>query len=134
MTAGHGPLHDLGAIELAARIRSRDVSPVEVVQAHLDRIDAVDARINAMVTVCADSALEAARALESAMAAGTTPGPLAGVPFTVKDCLDTAGVPTQRGSRIFAGRVPGTVMPQLAKGYTDEQIDIASGFFSTQKP
>ena len=106
MSAGPDPLHELGATQLAALIRSRDVSPVEVVQAHLDRIEALEPRINAFVTVTADAALEAARALERAMAGGADPGPLAGVPFTVKDCLDTAGVPTQRGSRLFAGRIP----------------------------
>ncbi len=105
MSAGPDPLHDLGATRLAALIRSRDVSPVEVVQAHLDRIEALESRINAFVTVTADAALEAARTLERAMAGGADAGPVGGVPFTVKDCLDTEGVPTQRGSRLFAGRI-----------------------------
>ena len=106
MTAVTNALHELGATQLAALIRSRDVSPVEVVQAHLNRIEAVEPRINAFVTVTAEAALEAARTMERAMAGGADPGPLAGVPFTVKDCLDTEGVPTQRASRLFTGRIP----------------------------
>jgi aspartyl-tRNA(Asn)/glutamyl-tRNA(Gln) amidotransferase subunit A len=93
------------ATRLAELIRTRKVSPVEVVQAHLDRIDAVDARVNAIVTV-ADTALAAAKSAEAAVMAGGELGPLHGVPFTVKDSIDTAGVPTQRGSPIFKGRTP----------------------------
>ena len=94
------------ATALAASIRSKDVSPVEVVQAHLDRTAALNPRLNAIVTLAADSALAAARAAESAVMAGAELGPLHGVPFTAKDSLDTAGVPTQRGSPIFQGRIP----------------------------
>jgi aspartyl-tRNA(Asn)/glutamyl-tRNA(Gln) amidotransferase subunit A len=93
------------ATQLAALIRSRQVSPVEVMQAHLDRIAAVDPKINAIVTV-AERALDDARAAEAAILAGGELGPLHGVPFTVKDSIDTAGVLTQRGSPIFKGRIP----------------------------
>jgi aspartyl-tRNA(Asn)/glutamyl-tRNA(Gln) amidotransferase subunit A len=93
------------AIRLAELIRTRKVSPVEVVQAHLDRIGSVDPSINAIVTV-ADGALEAAKVAEQAVIEGRKLGPLHGVPFTVKDSIDTAGVLTQRGSPIFKGRVP----------------------------
>ena len=93
------------ATQLAELIRTRAVSPVEVVQAHLDRIAAVNPEINAIVTV-ADDALAAARAAEKAVQAGGELGPLHGVPFTVKDSIDTAGVLTQRGSPIFQGRLP----------------------------
>lgn len=93
------------ATRLAELIRTREVSPVEVVQAHLDRIEAVDPRVNAIVTV-ADTALAAAKAAEAAVMAGGELGPLHGVPFTAKDSIDTAGVPTQRGSPIFKGRTP----------------------------
>ena len=95
------------ATRLAELIRTRRVSPVEVVRAHLDRIEAVDAKTTAIVTV-ADDALQAARAAEAALQAGEALGPLHGVPFTAKDSIDTAGVPTQRGSPIFKGRVPST--------------------------
>ncbi|CAA2156313.1 Acylamidase [Methylobacterium brachiatum] len=93
------------ATQLAALIRSRQVSPVEVMQAHLDRIAAVDPKINAIVTM-AERALDDARAAEAAILAGGELGPLHGVPFTVKDSIDTAGVLTQRGSPIFKGRIP----------------------------
>ena len=93
------------ATDLAALIRSREVSSVEIVQAHLDRIEAVNPTINAVVTL-ADSALATARAADAAIASGDETGPLHGVPFTVKDSIDTAGVLTQRGSPIFGGRVP----------------------------
>ena len=93
------------ATQLAGLIRNREVSPVEVVQAHLDRIEAVDPKVNAIVSL-APNALAAAKAAEAAILAGEAVGPLHGVPFTVKDSIDTAGVLTQRGSPIFKGRVP----------------------------
>lgn len=93
------------ATTLAALIRSKDVSPVDVVQAHLDRIDAVDPQVNAIVAL-ADGALDAAKTAEASVLRGDPLGPLHGVPFTVKDSIDTANVLTQRGSPIFAGRVP----------------------------
>jgi aspartyl-tRNA(Asn)/glutamyl-tRNA(Gln) amidotransferase subunit A len=95
------------ATRLAELIRSKQVSPVEVVKAHLDRIDAVDPKVNAIVTV-AESALDAARKAEAAVMAGEELGPLHGVPFTVKDSIDTAGVLTRRGSPIFKDRIPDT--------------------------
>lgn len=102
------------ATQLAALIREKEVSPVEVVQAHLDRIEAVDPRINAIVTI-ADNALKAAKAAEAAVLAGEELGPLHGVPFTVKDSIDTAGVATQRGSPIFKARVPDTDATSVAR-------------------
>ena len=93
------------ATRLAEWIRTRQLSPVEVVQAHLDRIAAVDPQVNAVVTV-AEGALAAAKEAEAAVMAGRDLGPLHGVPFTVKDSIDTAGVMTQRGSPIFKGRTP----------------------------
>lgn len=102
------------ATELAGLIRTREVSPVEVMQAHLDRIEAVDPRVNAVVTVV-DGALDAARAAERAVLAGAELGPLHGVPFSVKDSIDTAGVPTQRGSPIFKGRIPDTDATSVAR-------------------
>jgi len=95
------------ATRLAELIRTKEVSPVEVVQAHLDRIDATNPKINAIVTI-ADNALKAAKAAETAVLAGNTLGPLHGVPFTAKDSIDSAGVLTQLGSPIFKGRVPDT--------------------------
>lgn len=102
------------ATRLAELIRTRELSPVEVMQAHLDRIESVDPKINAIVTV-ADGALKAARAAEAAVMAGDEVGPLHGVPFTVKDSIDTAGVLTQRGSPIFKGRLPDTDATSVAR-------------------
>jgi aspartyl-tRNA(Asn)/glutamyl-tRNA(Gln) amidotransferase subunit A len=102
------------ATKLAELIRNREISPVEVVQAHLDRIEAVNPKINAIVSV-AQGALEAARAAEAAVLAGEKLGPLHGVPFTVKDSIDTAGVLTQRGSPIFRGRIPDTDATSVAR-------------------
>ncbi|ACK85604.1 amidase [Methylorubrum extorquens] len=102
------------ATRLAELIRTRQVSPVEVVQAHLDRIEAVDPKVNAIVTV-AEGALAAAKEAEAAVLAGAELGPLHGVPFTVKDSIDTAGVLTQRGSPIFKGRTPDADATSVAR-------------------
>ncbi|NEK17132.1 amidase [Rhizobium leguminosarum] len=93
------------ATKLAELVRTKDVSPVEIMRAHLDRIEAVNGDVNAIVTI-ADGALEAARRAEAAVLSGGELGPLHGVPFTAKDSIDTAGVLTQRGSPIFKGRLP----------------------------
>jgi aspartyl-tRNA(Asn)/glutamyl-tRNA(Gln) amidotransferase subunit A len=93
------------ATELARRIRAKEVSPVEVVRAFLDRADAVNPGVNAVV-VNVDDALNRAQAAERAVVSGEALGPLHGVPVTIKDCIDTAGVRTTRGSLLFKDRVP----------------------------
>ena len=98
-------LYYLDASSLAKMIRTREVSSVEVVQSHLNRIDALNPSINAVVTVAAN-ALANAEAADAAVQRGEQLGPLHGVPFTVKDSIDTAGILTQRGSPIFQGRIP----------------------------
>ena len=95
------------ATGLAGRIRAGELSPVEVTTAFLDRMEAVDPGIHALVTM-ADGALEQAREAEEAAVRGELRGPLHGVPFTAKDCFDTAGVRTTRGSLIYARLVPET--------------------------
>lgn len=102
------------ASKLAELIRTKEVSPVEVMQAHLDRIAAVNPKVNAVVTI-ADRALVDAKAAEAAVLSGAKLGPLHGVPFTVKDSIDTAAVPTQRGSPIFKGRVPDVDATSVAR-------------------
>ena len=92
--------------ELAHLVASREVSPVEVTQAHLDRIARLDPKLNAYVTVTADLALAAARVAEAAVVAGRPLGSLHGVPFGLKDVFDTKGVRTTAGSRILAERIP----------------------------
>lgn len=92
------------ATELARRIRDRELSPVEVMQAHLERIDAINPKLNAIVTL-AEDALDQARAAEQALMKGTPIGPLHGVPFTCKDSFDVAGVRTTHGSKLFEHHV-----------------------------
>jgi aspartyl-tRNA(Asn)/glutamyl-tRNA(Gln) amidotransferase subunit A len=102
------------ATKLAEMIRNREVSSVEVVKAHLDRIQAVDPKINAIVTL-ADGTLKTAEAADAAVRSGEELGVLHGVPFTVKDSIDTAGVLTQRGSPIFKGRTPDADATSVAR-------------------
>src|SRR5277367_778408 len=94
------------ATELAALIRTKQLSSREVVQAHLDRVQAVNPKINAVVTLMAEDALKSADAADKVVASGAALGLLHGVPFSIKDALDTAGVLTQRGSKLFAGNIP----------------------------
>ncbi|MHC2401003.1 aspartyl-tRNA(Asn)/glutamyl-tRNA(Gln) amidotransferase subunit A [Bradyrhizobium barranii subsp. barranii] len=104
----------MDATRIAQLIAQRELSPVEVMQAHLDRIAAVNPKLNAIVTL-ADGAMESAGKAEAAVMSGAQLGPLHGVPFTVKDGIDTAGVLTQRGSPIFRGRVPDTDATVVAR-------------------
>jgi len=94
--------------DLARLIGTKQVSPVEVVRACLDRITALDGTLRTFITVCAEPALQAAHAALARVLAGETLGPLDGVPIGLKDLFDTAGVRTTAGSRILADRVPGT--------------------------
>jgi amidase len=101
-----GGLCDLAATELAQRLRAREVSAREVVQAHLERVEAVNPSVNAIVTLTSSRALELAAAADEALAAGSDVGPLHGLPVAHKDLQDTAGVRTTYGSTLFADHVP----------------------------
>ena len=90
------------AAETAAAIAAKEVSAVEVVQAHLDRVAAVDGRVHAFLHVDAEGALAQAERVDR----GELTGPLAGVPLALKDVLCTEGVPTTVGSRILEGWRP----------------------------
>ncbi len=104
------------ATELAALIRRRAVSPVEVVDAVLARIERVNPRLNAYVTVTAEAARRAAKTAERAvMRRGARLGPLHGVPFSVKDLVTTAGVRTTSGTPLFADTVPDADAPMVAR-------------------
>jgi amidase len=94
------------ACEIARRIRAKEISAVEVTESHLARIDEVNASLNAVVTRCDDMALQRARALDAALAKGDAVGPLHGVPITIKDAFDTAGVRSTGGTLGRAGYVP----------------------------
>ncbi len=96
----------LAVSELAELIRSRQVSPVDITQACLDRIAALNDRYNAFVTVDETGALAAAKTAEAEIARGDYRGPLHGVPVAHKDLYATAGLRTTGGSRVLAGHVP----------------------------
>src|SRR5262245_20216711 len=103
--------------DLGRMIATKQISPVEVVRAHLDRIAALDPKLRAFITVCSDAALEAARAAEADLVAGRTLGPLHGVPWAPKDLYSTKGIRTTGGSKILGESVPGddaTVVARLA--------------------
>jgi amidase len=94
------------ATTLARAIRAKEVSSAEVVQAYLQRIEAVNPHLNAVVQLCADTARAEAKAADAALARGQIMGPLHGVPMTIKDSLDTAGVITTGGTMGRATYVP----------------------------
>lgn len=92
--------------EAARLIAARDLSPVELVDAHLRRIEETDGRLNSFITLLGDEAMAAAARAEQALAAGRKPGPLHGIPVGLKDLYDVAGAPTTVGSKILRESVP----------------------------
>lgn len=92
--------------ELAPLLRARKVSPVELVRAFLDRIEAVNPKVNAFLTVVGARALEEARVAEREIVAGRYRGPLHGIPYAPKDLIATKGIRTTNGSRVTADWVP----------------------------
>src|SRR5437016_648254 len=103
------------AAELAALIARRAVSSVEIVDIVLDRIEKTQPTLNAFMTVCAEQARAAARAAEAAVVRGAPLGPLHGVPFAVKDLVNTAGVRTTFGSVALAENIPAADSPAVAR-------------------
>ena len=99
--------------ELADLIRSRSVSPVEVVEAHLQQISRLNPRLNAIVTLAPD-VLESARRAEQAVMRGEATGDLHGVPITIKDTIETEGSRTTSGSVVRADHVPAKDAPAVA--------------------
>lgn len=97
--------HRLSLSRMTAQIRSKELSPVELIEAHLSQIERQNPRLNAFVTVLAEEARSAARAAEGRQMRGELLGPLDGIPVTVKDSFDMAGLKTHCGSR-FLGLNP----------------------------
>ncbi|MFI8770898.1 Asp-tRNA(Asn)/Glu-tRNA(Gln) amidotransferase subunit GatA [Gordonia sp. NPDC062954] len=101
-----GEITGLSAADLAAKISARELSSVEVTQAHLDRIAEVDTDLGAFLHISSAEALVAAKAADDAIAGGEAPSPLAGVPIALKDVFTTTDAPTTCGSKILEGWVP----------------------------
>jgi len=99
-------LHYLSIADLAAMLRAKKLSPVEVAQAYLDRIDAHDGRLRAYITVMREQALAQAREAERDIQAGRYVGPLHGIPVAVKDIIHTRGVLTSAGSKVLSDHLP----------------------------
>ena len=89
-----------GALELRSLIASKQVSPVEVAETYLSRIERLDPQLNSYLTVTVDEALRAAQAAEDAVTRGDSLGPLHGVPVSIKDSEDTAGVRYDHGGAL----------------------------------
>src|SRR2546423_11067139 len=98
-------LTNLSATKIAELVRERAVSPVEVVEAYLGRIEALNPSLNAIVCLAPD-VLESAREMEDAVMRGLALGALHGVPVTIKDTFDVAGLRSTNGSRLRADRIP----------------------------
>src|ERR1700741_4383201 len=103
------------ATELAALIRAKKLSPVELTRATLDRIARVNPVVNAFCTITAEPALAAAREAERALMKGDVRGPLHGIPFSIKDLHYTKDVRTMSGSFIFEKRVPDVDPPVVRR-------------------
>lgn len=134
-----GDLHYLELTELAARIRSREVSPLEATQAQLDRIAAVDRSLGSYALVTADLALAQAAQAEAEIAAGRYRGPLHGIPVAVKDLCWTKGVPTMAGMAIHRDFRPdsdATVVRRLreAGAVLLGKLQLTEGAYSDHHP
>ena len=94
------------ATELAQAIRDKSLSPVEIAEAILEKIETTNPKVNAFCTLLPDQTMDEARKAEKAVMEGATLGPLHGVPYSVKDLVYTKGIRTMRGSAIFQDYVP----------------------------
>src|SRR5271155_2806933 len=112
-------MHTLETIvELGPRLRRKEVSPIELTRACLDRIEKLNPALNAFITVTAESALAEARAAEIEISRGEWRGPLHGIPIALKDLIDTAGARTTAASGLYQNRVPAedaTVVQRLRR-------------------
>ncbi len=101
-------LTHLTIAEAADLLARREITAVELTEAHLRRIDTHDPRLNSFITVTSDHALTQARAADAELTRGVRRGPLHGIPLALKDLYDTAGIRTTAGSTFFADRIPDT--------------------------
>ena len=105
-TSGSGQLCDLSAVDLVAKVRRREVSARDVMTAHLARIELLNPKVNAIVTLVAEQAMAAAAKADELAAKGGTLGVLHGLPVAHKDLVDTAGIRTTYGSPFYRDNVP----------------------------
>jgi aspartyl-tRNA(Asn)/glutamyl-tRNA(Gln) amidotransferase subunit A len=110
-------LHDLSIAELSDLIAARKLSPVELVDALIQRVERCDGQTRAFITPTFELARKQARVAEAEIGAGKGRGPLHGIPFGLKDIFDTKGILTSAHSRVFANRVPGEDATTTAKLY-----------------
>ena len=132
-------LHYLEMHELSLLIRSRKISPVEVTEAQLARIDALDGTLHSYARVTAELALEQARQAERELAGGLCRSPLHGIPLAFKDLLDTAGVVTAAGMPLHGQRIPrqdATVVARLreAGAVMLGKLQMTEGAFAIHHP
>lgn len=112
MRSGDDEITMLSAAKLCESVRTRTLSPVEIMEAHLRRVEVLNPALNAIITLAPD-ALERARAAERAVMRGDDLPPLHGLPLTIKDTIDTAGLRTTSGSRLRADNVPAGDAPAV---------------------
>ena len=110
-------LHDLSIAELGSLIAARKLSPVELVEALIQRVEQYDGQTRAFITRTFDLARRQAKEAEAEIAAGRPRGPLHGVPFALKDIYDTRGILTSAHSRVFIDRIPAEDATATAKLY-----------------
>jgi aspartyl-tRNA(Asn)/glutamyl-tRNA(Gln) amidotransferase subunit A len=101
--------------EAGRRIAARDLTSVELTRAYLQRIERLNPRINAYITVTAEQALGQARELDAEISQGRRRGPLHGIPLALKDNIDTAGIRTTAASAVFADRIPTADAPVVTR-------------------
>ncbi|WP_221885031.1 amidase [Variovorax sp. DXTD-1] len=136
---GESVIHYLDLTELAARIRSREISPVAATRGQLDRIAALDGTLRSYALVMGDPAMAQAEAAEKEIKAGSYRGPLHGVPLAVKDLCDTAGFITAGGMAIHQNRIPAedaTVVRRLqeAGAVLLGKLQLTEGAYSDHHP
>jgi len=95
----------MSAVGAARAIAAREISPVELMTALLERIGRLDPKLNVFIRLDGDAAMAAAKAAEAEIVAGRSPGPLHGVPVGIKDIIDVAGLPTTCHSKILRDHI-----------------------------
>jgi len=103
--AGHGHLHYMTVTDAAHAIATKELSPVELMQAHLARVEKLNPTLNAFIWLDGEAALAAAKVAEAEATAGRLRGPLHGIPVGIKDIIDVAGLPTTCHSKILDGNM-----------------------------